>query len=94
MFNNIQYDSQYHNDENKKKFYDMYKKECIEKSESNLKEEKEFYQLIDSRLNSVYNYNYYNSSYNNTNNYVELYVAFNIAIAIYDIKKYNEIVKI
>ncbi len=55
MFNNIQYDSQYHNDENKKKFYDMYKKECIEKSESNLKEEKEFYQLIDSRLNSVYN---------------------------------------
>lgn len=90
MFNNIQYNSQYHNDENKKKFYD--KKECIEKSESNLKEEKEFYQLIDSRLNSVYNYNYYNSSYNNTNNYVELYVAFNIAI--YDIKRYNEIVKI
>lgn len=45
MFNNIQYNSQYHNDENKKKFYD--KKECIEKSESNLKEEKEFYQLVD-----------------------------------------------
>lgn len=76
MFNNIQYDSQYHNDENKKKFYDMYKKECIEKSESNLKEEKEFYQLIDSRLNLGYNHNYYNNSYNNINNYIELYVAF------------------
>jgi len=35
MFNNIQYNSQYHNDENKNKFYDMYKKECIEKSELN-----------------------------------------------------------
>jgi len=80
MFNNIQYNSQYHNDENKKKFYDMYKKECIEKSESNLKEEKEFYQLIDSRLNSVYNYNYYNSSCNNTNNNYMLHLILQFMI--------------